>query len=337
MKKRLIPSILIVSLILAAFIFSAIPIGATSIPDPDSAPSIDDTRVYRNMIETGDILIVWEANIPYTTTPGIPVTQAFIWRLLAMDGVTVLGTTTGYAYNDDGYGYNVYSLYFPASTAPTWGEPYTLQLTGNPSAFTTPPVYNFTLATGEYTTLTDSTDNQVALATFILTLADDLGIKWALTTDYKLTTSSETGTVLSLYGEDFFRGAIYGLQSLAPAAFGFVITDINAPDRSWNATYVSSLEHQYDGTWVETARNASSDFMGTDYDLTSLIIILIACAVLLFSNMALGGNHWDGLIDAAFLMVIAARLGFIGLVIDALIAAICIVYIGTKFWRMIPT
>lgn len=305
-------------------------------PDPDTPPTVDRIRVYRNLLETGDFLIVWEANIPYAVLPDTPVTETFIWRLIDTDGVTVLGITIGYAYNDDGYGYNVYSMYFDTAEAPTWGQAYTLRLTGNPAVFTTPPIYNFSVSASDYTSLTGSNENQVALAAEILYLAGDLNIRWALATDYRLTIETETGTALSIYGEDVFRGSIPGVQALAPTAFRFVITDVQAADRSWNTTYISELENQWASTWVETARNASRDLLGTDYDLTSIGLLFALCVGLIITNISLTGDHWNGLIDSVFVLIIAARLGVYGLAFLGLLATISLIYIGMNIWRRVP-
>lgn len=306
-------------------------------PNPDSAPTVERIRIYRNLLETGDFCMVFEANIPYTTLPDTPVTQTFIWRLIDTDGVTLLGSTVGYAYNDDGYGYNVYSMYFDAADAPTWGQAYGLKLTGNPAVFDDPPIYNFTVSASDYTALTGSEENQAALATEVLYLAGDLNVRWGLDTDYRLTLETETGTVLSIYGEDVMRGCIYGVQALAPAAFRFVIKDIGITDRSWNGSYITDLDTQWSGSWVEVAKNASRDLLGTDYDLLSLGILMMVCVGLIIINLSLTGDHWNGLIDVAFILVIAARLGIYGLAYLGLIAALCIFFIGTRLWRMIPT
>lgn len=332
--------LLIIVLVIVGVLLFATPAYA-DMSDPDSPPTVDRIRIYHNLLETGDFLLVLEANIPYASTPGTPVTEAFIWRLIHTDGTTVFGTTTGYAYNDNGYGYNVYSMYLDAATfsgfGMVWGTAYTIRLTGNPAVFVTPPTYNFTISSSDYTTLTETADNQAALAAEILYLAGDLNVKWALPTDYRLTLESETGTVLSIYGEDVFRGSIYGVQALAPTAFRFVVENIGAADRSWNTTYVTSLENQWAGTWIETARNASRDLLGTDYDLMSIILLVVACGILVVINLSLTSDAWNGLIDVAFVLVVAARLGVYGLIFLALVAAMCIFYIATRVWRMIPT
>jgi hypothetical protein len=324
---------------LLAFVFMAIPVHATA--NPDSTPTIDRARVYHNLLETNDFLLIFEANIPYAVLPATSEPNTFIWRMVGLDGVTELGSTTGYAYNTDGYRYNVYSMYFSASTVATkgivWGTDYIIRLVGNPTVFVTVPIYNFAINPGDYTTETTSDANKAALVEEIIFLASDLNNKWVLTTDYRLTLETEMGTVLSIYGEDVFRGSVYGVQALAPAAFRFIIQDISAAARSFNGSYNASLEGQYAGTWVDASRNASRDLLGTSYDLTSIVILLGACVALVLINLSVTSDHWNGIIDVCFLLVIGARMGIFSLVYLILIAALAVIFIGTKVWRMIPT
>jgi len=98
-------------LVLIPLILVATPAYADT-PDPDSTPTLVKADWYRNLLEPDDRLLIWEANIPYAIPPTTLVTETFYWELIDTDNVTVLGTTTGYAYHDNGYGYNVYSMYF---------------------------------------------------------------------------------------------------------------------------------------------------------------------------------------------------------------------------------
>ncbi len=300
--------------------------------NPDSPPSVDQKYVYRNLLETGDVLYVWYANIPYATPPSTPVTETFIWRLY--DGAILLGSTVGSAYQKGGYGYNVYSMYFDNTTAPTWGSTYDLHLNGNPTVFLSPPEYLFQINASAYTSLTDQVDTQVALATTILALATDLNTQWALAAAYYLTEEGTAATILSLYGQAVFRSAIYGLQGMAPALFEYVIGDINAPDRTWATTYSDNLTNQWAGTWVQTAQEGWKLFFGVTWDLGSLLLILfLAGLAVLGSVMISKGNIWGALIDASVVLVAATRMGLLNHVTMAAIAAVCLIYIGLELFH----
>jgi hypothetical protein len=305
---------------------------------PDINPTLERLNIYHNLLETDDVLLVWVHNIPYTTLPTYKVGDAYTWQLLDTDDTTVLGYVTGYAYHEDGYGYNVYSMYFSAADGYVWGTAYKLKLVGNPAVFSSPPTYTYTINAASYTGLTDSDENKAALAEEVLYLAGYLNQKWSLPSDDRLTLETEVGTVLSIEGENFFRGAINGLQGMAPAAFRFAVSDtLGIVDRSWNTTYVTALEGQYAGTWVETARNASRNFMGTgSYDLMGMGLLLMAGVGVVIANVVTTTDHWAGLIDVGFMLVVASRLDIFPLVYLVLIMVLCFLYIGMRLWKMIP-
>ena len=300
---------------------------------PDNTPTVEAFNAYRNLLETGDMLIIIYANIPYASLPDDPVTQTFIWRLIDTDNVTQIGDpTVGYAYNDDGYGYNVFSLYFSAADAPTWGLAYPVRLSGNPSKFDDPPEYNYQIGSSDYSVLTASADVKAELANRILNLATDLNTKWGLLTDYFLTVETEAGTRLSAYGEAFFRGAIYGLQGLAPRAFSYVIEDIEVTARTWTEEYSGNLTDQWSGNWTGTAKAAGTALFGTGYDLLSIIMVLFMCFGVVLSNIILKGSAWAGMVDASVIAILTARLGMYPLGFLGLIAALCVIYGAMKLW-----
>lgn len=304
-------------------------------PAPDDNPSLINMDVYRDLRETGDRLYMWQANIPYATIPDLIVSDAFIWQLLDTDNVTVLGSTTGYAFNESGYGHNIFSLYFSAADALTWEETYILRLSGNPSAFASPPVINYPVNVSDYTSLTGSADNKAVLAVKIIEYAATLDIQWGKTGTDSLLLQTETGTVLSIYGEAVFRGCIYAVQSLAPAAFRIVIGDMDAPDRVWTTTYADNLTTQYTGTWIETSKLAGATLFGTSYDFASVLMAL-GIGIMLF----IGVTYLVGKTALAFLLVTlwlvyAPKLDFFPLAVTALICALFIIYEGTKIKGMI--
>jgi len=322
-------------LLLAIFLISATPVYADT-PDPDSTPAIQSFNVYRNLLETGDWLLIIYANIPYGTLPDTPVTQTFIWRMIALDGVTELGDTVGYAYNDDGYGYNVYSMYWTAAEVTAngmvWNTAYTVRLSGNPVVFDTPPTYNYTIAIGDYSTLTVTADVQAELAARLLTIASELDTHWGVPVVPSLLSEAEAGMVLSIYGEAFYRGAIFGVQNLAPTMFSVIIRDLDVADRTWTDNYSLNLTTMWGGTWIDTAQAAGMALFGTDYDLLSIIMLLAMSVGLLIANISISGDHWNGLTDVAIFMVIGARLAMFDFAFLLLVAALCWIYISAKIW-----
>lgn len=328
MNRILLRMIGVTGILLLGLVW-AVPVIADQ-PEPDSTPTVEQIDVYRNLLETGDRLYLIYANIPYATTPDTSMTDAFIWRLFDTDDVTELGSTVGYAYNELGYGYNVFSMYFDASDSLTWQQTYKLRLCGNPVVFDSPPYYDYEVSTSDYTSLSDSDDNKSALALRILEIASDLDNKWGLTTTTSLLLESEAGTVLSIYGESFFRGAIYGIQALAPTAFRLVVTDIEAADRSWTDAYSENLTDQYAGTWIEPAKTGGGTLFGVGYDLVSVILAMVLSVGLIIGNMKLTNDPWNAMIDVSILLVAAPYIDLIPLSFTSLVCAIFVLYEGTK-------
>lgn len=330
--KRIALSLL---LALLAIIMVAVPVLADT-PDPNPpGPSMEDINIYRNVLETGDQLMIIYANIPYDPLPDTPVTQTFTWRL--MDGGIELGSTLGTDYNDDGYGYNIYSMYWTAAeviaNGMVWGDvTYQARLSGNPVVFDTPPVYNFNLNAGMYTALTVQSDVQAAIAALVLTTSADLDNKWGLTAANSLLTENETATVLSVFGESFWRGAVNGLQAMSPTIFSVIVTAIDLDERTWDTEYSENVTTQWAGTWIETATTAGGVLFGTDYDFLSLLLLLGMCGGIMWLNLSLTGDTWNGFVDVAVVSIIGARLGMYDLGLLILIAAFCWIYISAKIW-----
>ncbi len=305
-------------------------------PDPDTAPSVLSFNVYRHLLEDDDYLLIIYANIPYATPPDTPVNETFIWRMIDTDDVTELGSTVGFAYNDNGFGNNVYSMYWSAANVTdlgiVWGTEYTVTLSGNPAVFDTPPKYNYTIDSTDYTTFSSSADIKLDMGTRVITIALDLNIKWALTATLNLTQESEIGTILSIYGEAFFRGAIFGLQGMVPQIFRYVVTDMEVTAREWDTDYVTSLEDQWSGTWVGTAKEAGALLFGTGYDLLSLMFVAGMSLGVIIGNLMTSGDTWAGIIDASFVLLLSTKLAFFGLGYLGLIAAMCMIYIAARLW-----
>ena len=324
--------------ILAVSVLPAIPVLA--IESPSSTPSIVSIHCFQNVLETGDFLIIVYENTPYTSVPDIPYGDAFIWRWIDTDNTTELARVLGYEWWEDGYGYNVISFYLNADNVSDkgigWGEAYKLTLSGTPVAFVSPPSYTYDVEIGDYSAETNTTQVKSDIADLIILLAGDLDNKWSLSTANSLITSSETGVVLSLNGQAFFRGAIYGIQSMAPLAFALQISNIDTTPRSWSDNYTGNLAAQHTGDYIGPALTAGESMLDVGYNLFGLLLVVGICISLIMVNWYIGGgNLWRGLVESVPPLVIGARIGLLGLGELGLIAAFCWLYISAKIWRMI--
>jgi len=329
-----------ISLISALLAILALATPALAIALPDSSPTIISKDVFRNVLETGDFLVIIEENTPYASTPAVTYPEAFVWRLIDTDGSTELVQALGYTTNADGYGYNVISFYLSAAEVTalgiSWQDGLFLRLSGTPTAFATPPMYNFSIVTSDYSSLTATADVKTAIAALIIDMANDLNVAWGLATADSLLVETETSTVLSLDGQAFFRGAIYGVQSMAPLAFPMTISDVDVEDRIFTTDYADNLSVQHSGNYIGTGLSAGATFLDSSYNLFGLLLVLGICFVLIFGHWYLtGGNVMRGLVESAPALVIGTRIGLMGMGELGLIAAIALLYSVAKMWRMI--
>ena len=119
---------------------------------------------------------------------------------------------------------------------------------------------------------------------------------------------------------------------MAPSIFSVIIRVIEIDDREWDEEYSENVTGQWAGTWVETGQEAGKVLFGTDYDLLSMMILLAMCGGLMYANIALTGESWNGFVDVALVGIIGARLGMYDLAFLGLIGALCILYISGKIW-----
>ena len=313
---------------------------AAYIAEPDSVPLPPDIYIYRNVLTTSDMLIVVKESTPYDTPPAMIYSDSFIWRLMDTDGTTEIAQSVGYWYNDDGYNYNIISFYLSAAEVATagiaWEDLLKLRLSGTPVAFAAPPSYTFDIAVTDYTDETVSDEVKADISERVLLLAHQLDTHWSLTSAESLLAPSETGLKLSVEGQSFFRGAIYGIQAMAPDAFPMVITATNTTDREWTSEYSDNLTGVHAGSYIGTALDAGATFLDVGYNLFGLLLVIGIIIVLIFATWYLaGGNIWKGLVEASPALVICARMSLIGLGEVGLVAAICWLYISAKLWRMI--
>ena len=334
MKRHL--TIIMAVAMLAIFLIAS---STYAIGLPSSTPAIINKYVYQHVLEPDDMLVIIYENAPYATIPpDYDYSEAFIWRFIDTDGTTELAQAVGYDYNDSGYGYTVIGFYFPPDDAPDWGLTYYLNLSGTPSAFASPPEYTYQITASDYSALTDTDDVKTDIAARILLMAADLNNKWGLTVDYSLLSETETGSVLSIYGEAFFRGALYGLQAYAPDAFRLIINNISSEalaDRTWNPEYSENLTTQHAGTDIDTGMAAGNDFLGVSYNLFGMLITLVVLGGLAMAGLYVGGDWWGSLGNCVTPAVILTRMGVFGMGELALVAAVGWLFFSAKTWKVI--
>ena len=215
--KTLIKLLFLIVITLAIALSFVTP--AFAIANPDTL-QIDAVYVYRNLKEYGDQLYLIEYYCHYASIPTETVTTAFAVNLYDIDGVTVLGADSPYAYYRKGYDIGYASIYFTAAQASslTWGAAYTVKMEGVIPPFVVSP--SSTAKTIDYwSTNTSPWEGHKELAARIIYSAYILNSSWSITSAQYLTQETTAGTKLSTYGEAYFTNVIANAKIMASQAF----------------------------------------------------------------------------------------------------------------------
>lgn len=305
---------------------------------PDRTPQVITLYAYQDLLEADDCLFVILANIPYRTTPEIPVSRAYLWSL--MDTGTELGWNVGYAMNDNGYNYNVFSLYFDAAAAIDWGNDtdYNVQLSGSPSVFVPPNIPSYDqLDDPNYAVTSDtwvtSSNYAAKLTEDILTLAKTLEQEWQIV----LLDEQDTKTVLSSNGEKLFRNAIPGIQSMAPGLFYVQTAQADVSPRAWGTSLDTTYKERLlgadgipgtgDDTWIAASLTPLADWINIPWLMLIGLITLGLCVFVIWKSNQKFNTPAPGYVGSLLVILCSSMLAF-GLTIAALITLGLVIVAG---------
>lgn len=244
---------------------------------PDSTPTVSNIHINRYLLNSNDILIYGDYDLPYATPPSVGADQAFIFTLIASDNTTELGAITPYVFFDNGYNEGVFSFYFTSITTAniTWGDVYSIKITENPAQFASPTSISYAIPSSVWTTANTTANNQLELAINILNAANRLE---QVHTSYTLLDTGAAGTVLSSpSGETYFRGAIYGIQAMAPSLFMVQVLEYDTTYRTWTTDYSDNQTSRFDATWIGASENATATQFGTTQSIFGYLFVLPLC------------------------------------------------------------
>lgn len=304
---------------------------ALAIDQPDSNPSFSDVRVNRNLITSGDVCVYGKYNIPYATIPtDAKADEAFIFRLIGTDNSTELGSVGPYVYFFDGYNLGVFSFYFESAISAnfTWESAYILRISENPALFDAPTYYDYVIPLANtYTSASTQADNQVDMAVRIIAMANDLEAEY---TSYTFLEQSAGGTVLSApTGATYFRGAIPGLQLMAPRLFLLQPVDMDVSSVNWTTDQAEAYQERFDGTWVGASENATAIRFGVERPmLMALGAGLPACLGLIIVSQKKFKKTEPGLIACAIVLILLFVMGWIPTAIFATLNQLEGIYIS---------
>jgi len=297
--------------------------------DPDSV-TMGDKFANRNLIETGDALIYFTPAINYTSTPADAIDKTFTYQLIDTDNVTVLATRDAYNFVNDGYGENPVSFYFSAADNLTWAQEYTIRITGKPSVFDTPPIFNFPLSVGDFSSANTTTlIQQAELTENLLGMARDLTISMATT----LLEETDVGTVFSSFGEELFRNVIPGLQAMAPSLFLVVIFQPDYTEREWDESQSENYTARQAGT---TDRSAMAEFgskmLNMDFSISAMLPLLLVCVGLLVMSVKTSNSVSHGMLNSSAIVILATPIGWMPFAMMAVIGTFLAIYSSIRIW-----
>jgi len=329
LKKLLILRVFFILFALSAPIWVQVTTLAT-IAQPDSTPTFSKIHVNRDLILSGDICVYGEYTLPYTSIPTTPADQTFIFRLMGTDNVTELGAVSPFVYFNNGYGLGVFSFYFASATTDnfTWDSPYIIRVSEVPAQFTSPTYFDYVMPLVDtYSSSLTQAGNQNDMAVRILSMAQDMEAEY---TAYTFLEQAASGTVLSApTGATYFRGAIPGLQPMAPSLFLIQAIELDVTSANWTTAQADTYEGRFDGTWVGTSENATAIRLGvTRPTLMAMFIGLPACLGFLFVAQRKWQRTEPGLITCSILLVMLLIMGWMPYAIFASVFQIMGIYVA---------
>lgn len=308
------------------FMLSGMTLLSATIAEPDSAPSVAHVKANRNLLETGDVLIYGEYTLPYASIPTIGADESYVMQLL--NGETVLGTASIYVLIDNGYKVGVFSFYFSAADNLTWGQAYTIRISQTPTQFASPQKWDMVMITSSsvWSSSTDTDVNQTQLATNVIAAAKRMNTSHS---DYDFLDTAVGGTVLSSpTGETYFRGAIYGIQAMAPSLFVVQTFDASTT-ANYTVAQANTYRDRFNGTWVGDSVNATANQfgMGTTSIMGFIVGIPLVLGVIILSAMRFRKTE-PGVMVAGVIIEMVFLLGWFSPALFATIMQLNAMYVG---------
>lgn len=276
--RKIVPIIFLLML----SIILTVPVSATTISNPDSI-SITSAKFVRNVIDDGDMAVVYEFGInydddDYPTT--VWASQSFELVFYDTDGETEIDSDNPFVYIDYGYQSNFGGFYFTASAAEdlTWEAAYNIGIVPVDEYFASPPDdYQYTLTTSDYSTVTSQSDNKTLITNYIREICQNLQAEYE---GLSLLVSTEDGTKLSADGENWVRGAIPGAASIASDLFYVQYYVPTTSDFSYNNDQQEIYSNRASSWDITSGLDAIATHTGLDSAATVATFGFVAIALI---------------------------------------------------------
>lgn len=301
-------------------------------PTSMSFPSV---KVFRYLVESGDVAVIFEYKCEYSTYPDTYASNSLIFKMF--NGADLLNTDSPYPYRifeNNGY-WGVGLFYFSAADNLTWGSAYTLTLQQLPAYYDPAASVNRDINVTDYCAETTQLGNQQALYDYVMEICD----RWhedyldGMTTPISLKTATDMSIVLSAYGEAYFVNALPGLQTMCPQLFAiqtYVPTTLPV-----TSTYDMSLGNTYGGRMSGSDIQRGANRIGvyfsiSGYFVLGIFIFIVAIIPPIWTQRKNWGLEPGLAISAVIVIASSILIGntiFALVMIGTLVAAIALVYV----------
>lgn len=321
---------------LITLLLIATPVLAISNPDSISMPYY---KIFENVLEDGDMLIVAEGNIEYASEPtDYKASQAFLFELVDTDETTTIVSTTIKAYGDRPIG-----IYLTAARVDSLGivsgTGYMLRITGNPLIFASSDgnTISSVLADSDYVDqelgINDDSPSENLLRNGMIVVAENMEETDEPGVGEEYLVTVQGYKYLTLDGGSLFIIGIPNLDDMCPILFqaGLEAMTADAPENT--GSYALTLNPLQ--KWGQTVANGLTtlgSFLGINQALAGsvmLFIIVIMFAVFLYQKTESGISV---LLMVAATPFIGAYLGLMPMALAFIFVIIIITLMGYFFW-----
>jgi hypothetical protein len=298
-----------IALIFAALVLPMLLISpAVATSAPDSTPFVDNIHVFQHLLEPDDALFTGEYHIPYAVLPSEMADDTYMFVLIDDSG-NQTGFAVPYCYFDRGYNLGVFSMYFPAGII-TWSDNYTIRIAQNPANFASPQTYDYVIDSSAYCPGDTTDENRAELYSRVIEFAGDMETEYDT---YTFTEPALYGTVLySPTGENYFRNAIFGIQSMCPDLFLYQVLqndDGDIPEYTDNQS--QEYEHRYDGTAIGDDMEDTADQFGmSGTGIMAFIFALPVCLGFIIASAKKFHKTEPGFLTASLVLLVAYMMGW---------------------------
>lgn len=292
------------------------PTRTRAVANPDSI-TIPTVRVFQNIFDTGDQVVIVETKVMYTVDPTEEPSDTFT--------VTFTAGAASYSMPLLYYDHALCAFYLTPAQAVVWGAAATVVVAGNPLYFTTltEGVNQRTYALSAGYWITGSlTESPGYLQSWCLTLATLLETSWGLTLliDDKL----------NAVGAEFFLEVLPGLDSACPDFFA-VSTEYLEPDsKTHSKTYETELLARI-GARLHDAIDGLATVAHIPYTLMSLLLTGVMFFIVGGAVFAATGSPGMVIPVSVPFLFAAAVIGLIPLSVVFFIVAIVVVIFAIVF------